>query len=156
MAKFSASEIKKELQKKAEKSARSQKTTIPIANKAREVMHDVIEQNVYEKYTPKMYERRGEFGGLLDNGNIFTVISGNHITIENIAEPNESIFGTPLKENPKGLLYKWIDEGFIDTSISNPYNSYAWKYKGVGMTRKIEVNKKLKDFAAKTIIENME
>ena len=155
MAKFSAEAFKKELQKKADKSARSQKTTVPIAGKAREVMHDVIEKNVYEKYTPALYERRGELGGLLDDGNIFTTVSGNHISIENVAEPNESIFETPLREDPKGLLYKWIDEGLIDTSIFNPYKSAVWIYKGVGMTEKIDRNKKLKDFTANTIIENM-
>ena len=111
MAKFSAGAFKKSLQRKANKAVQSDEVTRPVAEKMRETMRDMIEEKVYNSYSPKVYERRGENGGLLDSHNNIATVNQNHIIIENIAEPNESLFGTPIRENPKGLLYDWIDQG---------------------------------------------
>ena len=104
MAKFSASEFKKELQKKADESAKLSKTTQQIANKTKETMYKVIKENIYDSYSPKDYERRGRNGGLLDPYNIVAEVYENHIIIDNLAEPNDSIFGEEIVGNPQGLL----------------------------------------------------
>lgn len=155
MAKFSAEAFKKELQKKADKSASSKESTVPIAERAKEIMHYVVEEKVYNHYSPSIYKRRGENGGLLDSDNIVTTISSNHIIIDNIAEPNESLFGTSIRENPEGLLYEWIDKGLIDTSLFLPSFIIRWKEDRIGMTQDIINSEGLKDFAAKTIVKNM-
>lgn len=156
MAKFSANAFKKELEQKARKSASSTETTTAIAQKAKDVMYHVIKKKVYNSYSPVMYERRGENGGLLDKDNIVTTISGNRITIENIASPNDSLIGTPLRENPRGLLYEWIDNGWIDTSLFfYSYNPNQWVESRMGLTVDLANNKGLKEFAAKTIVKNL-
>lgn len=155
MAKFSAGAFKKELQKKAEKSARSKDSTTPIAEKAKETMRDVIEERVYNRYSPEIYERRGENGGLIDNNNIVATITDNHIILDNIAAPNDSILGTPIRENPEGLLYEWMDKGLIDTSFFLNLYTPKWKDDRIGMTERIINSGKLKYFAAKTIVKNI-
>lgn len=158
MAKFSAEAFKKELQKKADKSVRSQKTTIPIAEKAKEIMHDTIKQTVYDSYSPKVYERRGENGGLLDRDNIVATVSENHIFIENTARPSESILGEEFRDNPNGLLYQWIDEGRIGIPSEYPGIKYfvLSHLDRRGMTDDIKNDIELKEFIGKKIIENME
>lgn len=155
MAKFSAEAFKKELQKKADKSASSKESTVPIAERAKEIMHYVVEEKVYNHYSPSIYKRRGENGGLLDSDNIVTTISSNHIIIDNIAEPNESIFGTPIRENPKGLLYEWMDRGLIDDLWVPTSFTVWWTGNRMGMTEDIANDEGLKNFAAKTIVKNM-
>lgn len=156
MAKFSAYKYKRELQKKAKESASSQETTASVANKAKEVMHQAIEKKVYESYSPTIYKRRGEFDGLLDYDNIVTSIKNNHIYVENIAEPNESIFGTPIRDDPKGLLYEWIDNGLIDDSwVPSSTFTVWWTGNRMGITEDIANDKSIEIFAAKTIVENI-
>lgn len=155
MTKFSARALIRDLQKKAKESARSSETTMLVAEKAKEVMHQVIEKKVYEGYSPTVYKRRGEFDGLLDYNNIVTSTKNNHIYVENIAEPNESIFGTPIRENPKGLLYEWMDKGLIDDSWVPTSFTVWWTGNRMGMTEDIANDEGLKNFAAKTIVKNM-
>ena len=118
-------------------------------------MHYVVEEKVYNHYSPSIYKRRGENGGLLDSDNIVTTISSNHIIIDNIAEPNESIFGTPIRENPKGLLYEWMDRGLIDDLWVPTSFTVWWTGNRMGMTEDIANDEGLKNFAAKTIVKNM-
>lgn len=157
MAKFSAKEFEEKLQKRADKIVRQKNVTVPIAKKVEETMYKVIKENVYDSYTPVNYERRGENGGLLDTDNIVATISGNHIIIENLAEPNESIFNTPFIEDPKGLLYQWSDEGQIGKPIIMPwsFNNGKWRVQRMGMTVKIVNNRELKDFIGDTIVNKM-
>ena len=155
MAKFSANTFKRELQNKVKESANSQETTAIVAEKAKEVMHQVIEKKVYEGYSPKVYERRGESGGLLDYNNIVASTKGNHIYIENIAEPNKSIFGTPFREDPKGLLYEWMDQGKIDDSWTPTSFTVWWTGNRMGMTEDIANDESINRIAAKAIVDNM-
>lgn len=157
MAKFSAKAIKDELQKKADKAARSSKVTQQVAKKAEETMYKVIKKSVYDSYSPLVYERRGESGGLLDPNNIVAKVSGNHITIENLAEPNESIFGDEITGEPQGLLYDWSDQGLIGKSIIMPwgFNSGKWRKDRMGMTLKILSDKEFSDFIAQAIIDDI-
>ena len=157
MAKFSASALKKDLQNKANEAVRSEKVTRPISDKAKQTMHKVIKEKVYDSYSSKVYERRGEYGGLIDLSNIIVTINGNHIILENIAEPNESLFGTPLRENPQGLLYQWIDEGRIGmpSSLDYPNGLSPWRGKRMGLTDDIANDFELKDFIGDIITKNI-
>lgn len=149
MAKFSASALKKELQAKANEVARSKNVTYKIAKKAEETMQKVIKKKIYYSYSPVSYERRGDNDGLSDMNNIISVVSGNRIIVENVAEPNESIFGTPLREQPYGLLYQWFDEGSI------AFGGDKWRVDRMGLDLEIQKDPYLRDFIGEIIAENI-
>lgn len=157
MAKFSASEYRKKIQEKADKAAKSSDVTHLAARKVEETMYKVIKQNIYDSYNPSMYEERGENGGLLDRDNIVATVSGDHIIIENRAEPNESLWGDSIESNPEGLLYEWSDKGLIGRRLDMPwsFNYGKWRWDRMGMTVKIIENKELKDYIANLIIDNL-
>ena len=88
-----------------------------VAPVAKEIMQKNIQEKFYDKYSPKVYERRGNSGGLIDEDNIITKVDGNRITIANITPPSPSIFGTPIRSNDPTLLTSWIDDGVIPTEM---------------------------------------
>lgn len=56
-----------------------------IAQKAVKTMQKHVQTDVYDKYEPKMYDRKGYQGGLIDEDNIeVSMIDDNTVSIENI------------------------------------------------------------------------
>jgi hypothetical protein len=56
-----------------------------VASEAVETMQEHVQSDVYDPYSPVMYERQGYDGGLIDRDNIEVEIkSDNTISIENI------------------------------------------------------------------------
>lgn len=128
MSKFSSKAYTQKLQKKAECAVSKAMTEI-VTPAAKRAMYTTIKENVYNSYSPLVYERRGVNNGLLDERNIVTLVEGNRICVKNIAEPNESYKGTPIYSEPAGLLYSWIDQGRIP--------SYPHKRKRMDLTQKM-------------------
>lgn len=157
MAEFSASEFRKKIQERADKLAGKKKLTSLIAKKVEKTMYNEIKKSIYDSYNPAMYEERGKYGGLLDVNNIVATVSGNHIIIENRAEPNESLWGDTIEGNPEGLLYEWSDEGRIGRNPNMPwsFNYGRWRFERMGMTVRIVENPELKDYIANLIIDNL-
>lgn len=85
-----------------------------VSSVARETMKKHIQEDFYDKYSPKVYERREGLGGLIDDNNIVTEVEGTKITIANIAPPAPSIFGTPITSSDPTILTQWIDDGVVD------------------------------------------
>lgn len=56
-----------------------------VADTAKSHMQEAIQADVYDIYTPEHYERRLENGGLLDSNNIEATVSGDTLTIRDIA-----------------------------------------------------------------------
>lgn len=131
MAKFSAKVYAQKIQKKAEKSI-PKALENAIAPYVERAMYLTIKENVYDSYSPHVYERRGSNGGLLDRRNIISQVDGTRLRVKNIAQPNDSLFGTPLYSEPSGLLYKWIDEGTVP-----PINMYPWQRRRKNLTAKM-------------------
>lgn len=168
MAKFSAKKCINELQKKADKAIINlfddAKCREVVSECVSDAMYEVIKENVYDCYSPKVYERRGGDGGLIDKNNIVVDLEGTRVTARNIAEPNESLIGTPIKsENAEGLLYEWMDKGRIGMigSIEN-INSFGWRmqrkdltkkmYKKVKVDKGIPIRKTIQEYLVKKII----
>lgn len=100
-----------------------------VSDVARETLKKHIQEDFYDKYSPKVYERRSGVGGLIDDNNIVTEVDGTRITIADIAPPSPSIFGTPITDNDPTLLTKWIDDGEVYTE---PFATAG--YNGQGQT----------------------
>lgn len=56
-----------------------------VAEEVRNNMQDSIDENVYDVYTPEYYQRRMENGGLADKDNMEATISGNVLTVRDVA-----------------------------------------------------------------------
>jgi len=123
-------EILKYAQSLINKSQRSQKSNV------RKTVGDTVSRNVesevYAKYSPQEYERRGKNGGLADERNVEVVSvqsSGNttQVLLENLTEGVDSLKGIPISDtientvpsswyNPDG---EWVNgRPFIDKSAS--------------------------------------
>lgn len=161
MAKFSAKGYGAFLQKKVDEATKGLANNPEFKNKAasivRDTVYQTVKENVYDSYSPTIYERRGENNGLLDRENIEVNFVENKIIAGDMAEPNDSLFGTPIQSSSKrGLLYKWMDEDLIGYNSGLPfYKHYAWTKPRVGMTEKIinelRNNAELCDLTAKAI-----
>ncbi len=161
MAKFSAKEVRKILQETVDDATQKLSRDSEFRNKATEIikdaMYNIIKENVYDSYSPTMYERRGDNDGLIDRENTEVNFDGNKIIAGNIAEPNESLIGTPIiSENKKGLLYEWMDKGRIGMIPTIPQiNHYSWRRARMGLTEKVynelHSDHKLKEAVAKSI-----
>ncbi len=56
---------------------------VDVGNTAKEIMKDKIQEEVYSVYSPTVYQRQGEHGGLTDDENIeVTMISKDTVSIE--------------------------------------------------------------------------
>lgn len=56
-----------------------------VADTAKSHMQEAIQADVYDIYTPEHYERRLENGGLLDSDNIKVDVSGDTLTVRDVA-----------------------------------------------------------------------
>lgn len=95
-----------------------------------DTMIDSIQTKVYNVYTPTVYNRRGEDGGLLDKRNISTVVSSNgQLTSTNVTIANSVIYrGSYGKayssKNIGGLLTPIIVSG-IGYDFQNSAKAYS-------------------------------
>ena len=137
MAKFSASKYKEYMERVYKKNLETiLKESVEPA--ARQAMRDTIIKDIYNSYSPTVYERRGDDDGLKDSNNIVSEHNGLRLRVKNIAKPNKSLLGTELYSEPRGLLYRWIDNGEIPNIT--PYSSYRWRMNRNGITNRIAVN----------------
>lgn len=93
---------------------------------ARESMKDSIKQNVYAKYTPTLYERRMEQGGLIDDRNIIVDIyrdstTGNIVGfVKNITTGVGKAYELiPIIESGKG--YDWDMSKIAQSQLPRPF-----------------------------------
>ena len=82
-------------------------------------MQKNIQEKLYDKYSPRVYQRREEYGGLIDEKNIVTEVNNNNIVIANITPPSPSIFNTSIRSDDPTLLTTWIDDGVISVESLN-------------------------------------
>ena len=82
-----------------------------------EAHKEVVENDWYDRYEPKVYKRRKERKGLIDENNFQIGISGDiqngmTYTFENITKDNPYIFGSPFYDGLEGknLLINMIAE----------------------------------------------
>ena len=126
-------EILKYAQSMIQKSQKTQKSNV------RKTVGDAntraVESEVYAKYTPEQYDRRGRRGGLADERNVEVISvqsSGNttQVTLENMTLGNDSMRGekiSDLIETGEGKWYNpngaWSEpRPFVDV-IVNELNS---------------------------------
>ena len=88
-----------------------------VHNAVSQAHKEVIESDWYDRYEPKVYQRRTERKGLTDENNFQIGISGNiengmTYTFENITKDNPYIFGSPFYDGLEGtnLLIDMIAE----------------------------------------------
>lgn len=86
-----------------------------------------INEDVYKSYTPSIYPRRGENGGLLADENIIgEMLDGNTLSVRDVAVPNVSLTDpkTPYTPDNDTRFASWIEEG----NVPNIFNdgNYAW------------------------------
>lgn len=102
-----------------------------------EIMQEVVEENVYDEFTPEEYDRRGRKDGFADMGGmVFTDIVSNgkgslKINFENTNEGIDGLTGEEMTEMfEKGQKDKWEnpnvqdDEGRINSN-RRPFIQYT-------------------------------
>jgi len=60
-----------------------------VATFVKSAQSDAVDKTVYDVYAPKMYDRRGENGGLGDERNMIASVSNGVLEVVNAARPNE-------------------------------------------------------------------
>lgn len=91
-----------------------------VHNAVSQAHKEVIESDWYDRYEPKVYKRRKERKGLIDENNFQIGISGDIqngmiYTFENITKDNPYIFGSPFYDGLEGneLLINMIAEEIL-------------------------------------------
>lgn len=56
-----------------------------VAETVKENMKAAVDENVYDVFTPEYYNRRMENGGLTDSNNLQANVSGNVLTVRDVA-----------------------------------------------------------------------
>ncbi len=81
-----------------------------IAEQMIEVEQDIIDENVYEAFAPRVYERREDEGGLRSKGNMEINIkpNGDGVTIEVM---NKTRGNSDYKNYYRGYIQPLIEEG---------------------------------------------
>ena len=90
-----------------------------VFEKVREVELEAIQTEVYDVYTPKVYIRRGEYGGIGDPYNIEKVggaAKNGRLIVKNTTEPNDS--------NPN-----WTTDKILPELIEYGHSRYV-RYRG--------------------------
>ena len=81
-----------------------------VAEEVGDIIHKHVISDVYGAYTPVEYQRRSD--GISDRDNIVGELVGDgKIFVKNIAEPNESVFGTAYAPGDDTEFSKWINYG---------------------------------------------
>lgn len=79
----------------------------------REVYQSHIKSDVYDTYSPTVYEQRGSNGGLMDADNIIGQMNGDTLEVLNVASPSTSIADPPTPYIPDNQtkFAEWIEYG---------------------------------------------
>lgn len=107
-----------------------------VSKYIKDTMIKNIQTEVYDSYSPTLYNRRSSNGGLLDPDNISiktNLIKKNNnysvsIEIDNITQPSSSVFNTAFREqSPYPLLTDWVEFGLVSppTSYIDTYMDYG-------------------------------
>ena len=73
-----------------------------VADTVKEVMTDHIVKDVYDKYEPKLYQRRYNDGGLLDPENIIATMGNDgELLVQNITLGSDTVYS----QDPSGFGY---------------------------------------------------
>lgn len=104
-----------------------------VAETIKSTQQEVIQDVVYEAYTPKFYERRGrDGGGLGDIENMHSTVKDGVLTVTNLTEPNPDYEHNLLKSQyidtavEYGQRYDYFNPGarpFNETTIERLQNN---------------------------------
>jgi hypothetical protein len=98
-----------------------------VPRKVKQTMQENILREVYLKYSPKMYERRGNDGGLMDEENIiYNVLNSNTLEFMNVTKRNLNFnneYLAPVIEFGHREAQRRGYRGY-----SYPYPKYAYFY----------------------------
>lgn len=102
--------LTKELQKRIDKSLKNE-----VFEEIRDVEQQNIKEHVYGVYQPKIYTRREDKNGLIDDKNIVgKLVKSGELEVTNITKPNPDYDGT----TDKNLPYL----------IENGHNAHGYRY----------------------------
>ena len=137
--------LEAELYKRVDKALENE-----VGEYVKDVMQTVIKRDVYDVYTPKMYHRRGEYGGLADQENINTIAEDGVLTVTNttMAYPYLDMEQNTLSQNAGQLLAPIIESG-------NGYDYSKWAYYGYGSPRPFMQNTEIELLNRKLLVEAM-
>lgn len=137
--------LETELYKRVDKALENE-----VGKYVKDVMQAVIKHDVYDAYTPKMYHRRGKYGGLADQENMNTIAEDGVLTVTNttMAYPYLDMEQNTLSQNAGQLLAPIIESG-------NGYDYSKWAYYGYGIPRPFMQNTEIKLSNSKWAIEAM-
>ena len=112
--------LEAELYKRVDKALENE-----VGEYVKDVMQTVIKRDVYDVYTPKMYHRRGEYGGLADKENMNTIAEDGVLTVTNttMAYPYLDMEQNTFSQNAGQLLAPIIESG-------DGYDCTKWAYYG--------------------------
>ena len=121
-----------------------------VGEYVKDVMQTVIKRDVYDVYTPEMYHRRGEYGGLADQENINAIAEDGVLTVTNttMAYPYVDMEQNTLSQNAGQLLAPIIESG-------DGYDYTKWAYYGYGNSRPFMHNTEIELSNSKWAIEAM-
>lgn len=137
--------LEAELYKRVDKALENE-----VGEYVKDVMQTVIKRDVYDVYTPKMYHRRGEYGGLADQENMNTIAEDGVLTVTNttMAYPYLDMEQNTLSQNAGQLLAPIIESG-------NGYDYSKWAYYGYGSPRPFMQNTEIELLNRKLLVEAM-
>lgn len=92
----------------------------------KEVYLEHIESDVYDKYTPKIYERRHQSGGLADEHNITGKMVEGTLEVMNIGMPNDSLFGKEFNSSYLTQFASWIENGDAGKVFGGDFSGEPW------------------------------
>lgn len=137
--------LEAELYKRVDKALENE-----VGEYVKDVMQTVIKRDVYDVYTPEMYHRRGEYGGLADQENMNAIAEDGVLTVTNttMAYPYVDMEQNTLSQNAGQLLAPIIESG-------NGYDYSKWAYYGYGNPRPFMNNTEIELSNSKWAIEAM-
>ena len=137
--------LEAELYKRVDKALENE-----VGEYVKDVMQTVIKRDVYDVYTPEMYHRRGEYGGLADQENMNAIAENGVLTVTNttMAYPYVGMEQNTLSQNAGQLLAPIIESG-------NGYDYSKWAHYGYGNPRPFMHNTEIELSNSKWAIEAM-
>ena len=137
--------LEAELYKRVDKALENE-----VGEYVKDVMQTVIKRDVYDVYTPEMYHRRGEYGGLADQENMNAIAENGVLTVTNttMAYPYVDMEQNTLSQNAGQLLAPIIESG-------NGYDYSKWAYYGYGSPRPFMHNTEIELSNRKLLVETV-
>lgn len=124
MAKFTATALgglQKEIMRRAKKSMETE-----VADYVKGKVKRHVETDVYNKYSPKVYKRREEIGGLVDDGNLRSEYRAQDRTLYVYEEA--PIEGPRLDPGENWKYYPDSLAQIIQEGAHNPWNTYGYPW----------------------------